>query len=71
MQDQLWPFTIPVPVEVKIHTIPHFKDPVNPKVELWRLECGGIFTIQTSMLKIGCLVHKSRFVATEVVDTVT
>ena len=30
---QLWPFIIPVPVEVKVHTVPHFKAPVNGKVE--------------------------------------
>ena len=45
--------------------------PVNAKVvELWGLECGGTFIIQTSSLKIGCLVHKMGFVATEVAGTV-
>ena len=34
------------------------------------LECGGTFIIQTSLLKIGCLVHKLGFVATEVAVTV-
>ena len=67
---QIWPFTILVPVEVEVHTVPHFKAPVNAKVELWRLECGGTFIIQTSSLKIGFLVHKLSFVATEVAGTV-
>ena len=60
-----------MPVEVKANTVPHFKAPVNAKVELWGLECGGTFIVQTSSLKIGCLVHKLGFVATEVAGTVT
>ena len=68
---KVWPFTIPVPVEIEVHTVPHFKASVNAKVELWRLACGGTFTIQTSLLKIGYLLHKWGFVATEVVGTVT
>ena len=59
-----------MPVEVELHTVPHFKAPVNAKVELRGLECGGTFIIQTSSLKIGCLVHKLGFVATEVAGTV-
>ena len=59
-----------MPVEVEVHTVPHFKAPVNAKVELWRLACGGTFTVQTSLLKIGYLVHKFGFVATEVAGTV-
>ena len=39
-------------------------------MELWWLECAGTFIIQTSLLKIGCLVHKLDFVATEVAGTV-
>ena len=59
-----------MPVEVEVHTVPHFEAPVNAKVELWGLECGGTFIIQTSLLKIGCSVHKLGFVGTEVVGTV-
>ena len=59
-----------MPVDVEAHTVPHFKAPVNAKVELWGLECDGTFTVQTSLLKIGCLVHKLGFVATEVAGTV-
>ena len=36
-------FIIPVPVEVKLHTVPHFKAPINGKVEPRRPEHGGIF----------------------------
>ena len=57
-------------VEVEVHTVPHFKAPVNAKVELWSVACGGTFTVQTSLLKIGCLVHRLGFVATEVAGTV-
>ena len=59
-----------MPVEAEVQTVPHFKAPVNTKVELWGLEGSGTFIIQTSSLKIGCLVHKLDFVATEVVGTV-
>ena len=57
-----------MPVEIEVHTVPHFKAPVNAKVELLRIACGDTFTVQTSLLKIGCLVHKLG-VATEVVGT--
>ena len=60
-----------MPVEVEVHTVPHFKAPFNAKVELWGLECGGTFIIQTSSLKIGCLVHKLGFVATNVTKYIT
>ena len=43
MQDQLRSFTIPVPVEVKVHTVPHSKAPVNAKVGPGGLKCGGAF----------------------------
>ena len=59
-----------MPVEVEVLTVSHFKAPVNAKVELWGLECVGTSIIQTSALKIGCLVHKLGFVATEVVGIV-
>ena len=57
--------------EVEVYTVPHFKALVNAKVEFWGLEWGGTFIIQTSLLKIGCLVHKLSFVATEVAGTVS
>ena len=58
-----------MPIEIEVHTVPHFKAPVNVKVELRGLECSGPFTIQTSLFKIGCLVQELCFVATEVVGT--
>ena len=58
-------------VEIEGHTVPHFKAPVYAKVELWGLECGGIFSIQTSLLDISHLLHKTGFVKTESVGTVT
>ena len=36
------PNLIPVPVEVEIHTVPHFKAPVNNKLEPRGPEHGGI-----------------------------
>ena len=44
MYVQLWPFTIFLPVEVEVCTVPHFKAPFNAKVEPGGLECGGTFT---------------------------
>ena len=58
-------------VEIESHTVPHFKAPVYAKVELWGLECGGIFSIQTSLLDISHLLHKTGFVKTESVGTVS
>ena len=57
-------------VETDGHTVPHFKAPVYAKVELWGLEPGGIFSIQTSLLDIKHLLHKTGFVKTESVGTV-
>ena len=38
-------FIIPVPVEVEVHTVPHFKAPVNGKVDPRGPEHGGIFIL--------------------------
>ena len=57
-------------VEIEGHKVPHFKAPVYAKVELWGLECGGIFSIQISLLDISHLLHKTGFVKTESVGTV-
>ena len=59
-----------MPVEVQVHTVSHFKAQVNAKVRLWKLKSGGAFTVQNSLLNIGCLLLKSDFVASEVVGTV-
>ena len=45
MQDQLRPFIIPVPFEVEVHTVPHFKAPVNVKVEQREPEHSDIFIL--------------------------
>ena len=39
------PFIIPVPFELEVHTVPHFKAPVNCKVEPRGPEHGGIFIL--------------------------
>ena len=36
-------FTIHVPVEVEVHTVPHFKAAVNAKVGPRGLKCGSTF----------------------------
>ena len=43
MQDQLRPFIIPVPFEIEVNTVPHFKSPVNAKMGSGGLKCGGTF----------------------------
>ena len=40
-------------------------------MELWGLEYGGIFSIQASLLDISHLLHKTGFVKTESVGTVS
>ena len=37
-----------MPVEVEVHTAPHFKAPVSSKVEPRQLECGGVFISYTA-----------------------
>ena len=49
-----------MPVEVEVHTVPHFKAPVNGKVEPRGLEHGGIFIFSNARSKKGHLLHKSR-----------
>ena len=44
MYVQLWPFTIFLPDEVEVLTLPHFIAPFNAKMEPGGLECGGTFT---------------------------
>ena len=39
---QLQPYITPAPVEIEVHTVPHFKITINTKVEPERLECDGI-----------------------------
>ena len=58
-----------MPVEIKVHTVPHFKAPVNAKVEPWGLEGDGMFTKWNSIVNLSRLVHKTGFFETEVVTT--
>ena len=37
-------FLIPESVEVEVQTVPHFKAPINAKVEPLRLDSAGLFT---------------------------
>ena len=60
MDIHLWPCLIPVPVEIEAHTVPHFKAPVNGKIDLWEPECGGTFILDYTLVNVGHLLHKSR-----------
>ena len=60
---KLLPFTIPVPVEVEVHTVPYFKALVNTKVGPGGLKWGGTFT---SYYSIVSWINKTGFVKTGV-----
>ena len=57
-------------VEIKVPTVPHFKGPVNGKVEPCQLKYASTFTIQTSLLYIGYSLHESDFVDSQLLPTV-
>ena len=59
-----------MPAKIEVHTVPHFKAPINAKVDHEGLECGSTFTLYYSLLKIGHL-HKISFVKTESFGTVS
>ena len=59
-----------MPFEVEVHTVPHFKAPVNGKVEGWKQEHAGTFTQLNGIVKLGGLVNKMGFDKTEVPMTV-
>ena len=59
-----------MPVEIEVHTVPHFKAPVNGKEEPRRLVCDSTFTIQTSWLKIDRLLHKLGHFDSQLLTTV-
>ena len=46
--------------EIEVHKAPHFKGPVNGKLDPRQLECGTTFDIHTKFLKICHLLHKSN-----------
>ena len=60
MHVQLWPCAIPMPVEVEAHTEPHFKAPINGKIDYWWPEFGGTFILDYSLVNVGHLLHKLR-----------
>ena len=59
-----------MPVKVEVHTVPHFKAPINAKVERWGLEGANTFMYYNSIVNLALLVHKTGFFKTEVVATV-
>ena len=60
-----------MPIEIEAHTVPHFKAPVNGKVERWGQEHAGTFTQQNGIVNLRGLVHKMGFDKTEVPMTVS
>ena len=59
-----------MPVEIKVHTVPHFTAPINSNMEPWGLEGDGIFMKWNSIVNLSGLVQKTGFFETEVVATV-
>ena len=59
-----------MPVEIQVRTVPHFKGPLNGKKDhLWP-GCGSTLNIQTSLLKIGRLLHKLGHFDSQLLTTV-
>ena len=60
-----------MPVEVEVHTVPHFKAPVNSKVE----PRGPVHVVnsifQNTRSKMGHLLHKSGYCDSDMHTTVT
>ena len=61
---------ISMPIEIEVHTVPHFKARVNCKVEWWGQEHAGTFMQSNGIMKLGRLVHKMGFVKTAILCTV-
>ena len=59
-----------MPVEIEVHTVPHFKASINAKVEPERLECDGIFISYEVRPKLGHLLHNMGFVDSDMHTTV-
>ena len=59
-----------MPVEIEVHTVSHFKAPVNCRKKCEWLKDAGIFRQWTSIVKMGRLVNKTSFVWIEVLCTV-
>ena len=67
---QVWPFIIPILIEIEGQTVPHFKALIYARVELCGLQCGDNLRIETSLLKISGLLHGMGFVWTEIACSV-
>ena len=59
-----------MPFEIEVHTVPHFKAPVNCKKGWEGLEDVRIFMQENRIVYLGLLVHKMGFVETAIVCTV-
>ena len=57
-----------MPVQIEVHTIPHFKDQIDVKV-LWNGVWWNVFHYR--LLKIGPLPHKIGFLDSQSLTTVT
>ena len=51
-----------MPVEIEVHTVPHFEATIDAKVEQEGLECNGIYIIYHIRLHLGLLLHKTGVV---------
>ena len=59
-----------LPVEIEVHTVPHFKGTISGKVEPEGLECDGIFIFYQVRPKLDRLLHKMGFVDSDMHTTV-
>ena len=55
-----------MPVEIEVHTVPHFKGTINAKVESEGLECDDFLFFT----KLGHLLHNTEFINSEMHTTV-
>ena len=61
---------IPVPVEAEVHTEPHFKNPVNNKLEPRGPEHGDIFILLYTRSETCILLHKLGHIDSDMHTTV-
>ena len=50
-----------MPVEIEVHTVPHFKGTINAKMEPEGLECNGISIFYQVGQKLGCFLNKTKY----------
>ena len=58
-----------MPIEIEVHTVPHFKAQINAKAELLVLQPAVTLNMQNTILTWGCLLCKMGFLKTEVFGT--